>query len=258
MTQLAPSLLPIVSAPALAAALRMHDPARFALVEESWSSRDRLVPMYQVQGRTVEEEASAVGTAVSQLLERLRRLATAYGEWPVFDASAYFDLTVAQSAQLVKVVERVSTVHVVFFVDPLLPTLHQAADFWLTTFAPGYHAARQEPTLSEQFYQTTQPLMLEQWQRLIAVIGQARAQLSDDLSFWASNGAEEERQRWTRWWEQPPLPGLDRSLTPALSAVPTLTLAFDFPLPAHRQPGRIRRLRMNRDRRRSQRRRTGR
>src|SRR4029079_18100240 len=81
-----------------------------------------LVPMYQVPDGADGEEAVAAAHVVSAISERLRRLATAYAEWDTFDAPAYFDLSEAHSADMVRLVERVSTVHVVFFADLLLPS----------------------------------------------------------------------------------------------------------------------------------------
>jgi hypothetical protein len=85
--------------------------------------------------------------------------------------------------------------------------------------------------------------MVRHWQRLVAVTQATRAALSDELSYWAANGGDEERGRWRWAWRLDPTPGLPAELLPPLAQTPTLTLAVDFPLPAHRQPGRIRRLR---------------
>jgi hypothetical protein len=77
--------------------------------------------------------------------------------------------------------------------------------------------------------------------------------LADDIGFLATNAAHEERTRWQQWWSMPAVGGLDPQLTPALADIPTLTLSFEFPLPSHRQPERLRRLRANRERRRTRR-----
>jgi hypothetical protein len=209
-----------------------------------------LVPMYQVQTNSGRDEAELAAAAVGNAMERLRRLATAYGEWSVFDASAYFDLTAIQCAALLRVVERVRTVHVVFFVDWLLPSMHKATTYWLHEFVPAFAERRRQVADIEHFYREVQPAMVEQWHALTAVIQQVRVILSEDVGFWAANGAQEERERWQRWWDRPPVAGLDGALTPSLSQVPTLTLTIDFPLPTHRQPDRFRRLRANRERRR--------
>jgi hypothetical protein len=212
-----------------------------------------LVPVYHIQESDVAEEAEAVSHVVEHVAERLRRLASAYGEWHKFDAPAYFDLSSGQARSLVKVTERVSTVHVLFFVDLLLPSFQTAAAYAVETFAHGYLQARQEPVLIEQFYRCTQPMLVNYWQQLNKVIHQARAMLANDLGFLALNGAQEERERWRTSWSYQPPSGLAAELTPHLDDVSTLTLSFDFPLPAHRQPGRLRRLRGNRERRRARR-----
>jgi hypothetical protein len=59
----------------------------------------------------------------------------------------------------------------------------------------------------------------------------------------AAGGGSEERARWRWAWARPAALGVAPALLPALDDVPTLTLAVDFPLPAARQPGRLRRLR---------------
>ena len=198
----------------------------------------------------VEQEAEATAYMVSNIAERLRRLGTAYGEWDKFDAPAYFDLSIAQTAQLVKLIERVNTVHVTFFVDLLLPSFQQAAAWWAQKFLPVYQQRYQEPTLASDLFQRIQPMMVDYWQSLTHVIQRTRTLLSNDVGFLATNGAQEEREQWRRWWSDSPPPGLDGALLPELTRVPTLTLSFDFPLPANRQPNRLRRLRRNRDRRR--------
>jgi hypothetical protein len=241
--------LSIHSAPALAAALRTMDRDFFAPVD-GFARPDRLAPMYHIPSHGVEEEGTAAAHVVSQIAERLRRLTAAYGEWERFDAPAYFDLSCEQTAALVKIVERVSTVHVVCFCDLLLPTFRNAATFWSERFTPAFIEMRQEPLLAEQVYTELQPVMVERWERLVEVIRSARTILAEDVGFLATNGAQDERDRWQRWWADSARPGLDALLTPPLAQVPTLTLTIDFALPVHRQPGRLRRLRANRDRRR--------
>jgi hypothetical protein len=240
----------INSTPALAAAIRTMDGAKWAPACIPDLHGAALVPMYQVQANSGCAEAEAAAAATINVIERLRRLPAAYGEWSIFDAPAYFDLTVPQCDSLLRVVERVRTVHVVFFVDWLLPSLRQAATDWLREFVPAYAERRREVADIVHFYRDVQPAMVEQWRELTTVIQQARAILSEDVGFWVANGAQEERERWQRWWGRPPAAGLDSALTPNLSQVPTLTLTMDFPLPTHRQPDRFRRLRANRDRQR--------
>ena len=240
----------IQSTPALGAALRTMDRSAFHTVSFGQQRQDLLVPMYQVGNHTRDQEAETAIHVISGIAERLRRLGTAYGEWDTFDAPAYFDLSMNQAKCLVKVVERVNTVHVIFFADLLLPSFQNVATYWAEEFAPLYQQLYQQPALGPRFLQEVQPSMVERWQYLLAVIQQARRTLTTDVGFLATNGGQEERERWRRWWQTAPAAGLDMALMPDLSQVPTLTLSFDFPLPASRQPDRLRRLRQNRERRR--------
>lgn len=241
---------PLTSAPALGATLRrmrgreLPGPMRHVL------RGDPLVQMYRVPSGTVEEEAQAAAHVLLAVADRLRRLSSAYGEWSEFDAPAYFDLTEPQAARLVRVVERVTTVHVTFFADLLLPSFQAAEAFWHEQYRPCYRdlhrhlrngSAPLEPVMA--FADHCQPQMVEHWNRLLAVIDRTRALLDDELSFWAANGGGEERDRWRQVFQQEPAPGVDAALLPDLHTIPTLTLAVDFPLPAYRQPGRLRRLR---------------
>lgn len=243
----------IQSTPALCVALRSMDEYIFRPVELSLNSQDVLVEMYRIGSHTLAHEAESAAYLVSNIAERLRRLDTAYGEWEVFDAPAYFDLSIAQSGRLVKLIERVNTVHVTFFVDLLLPSFQQAVACWACEFAPLYRQMYQQPIVGPHFFQQIQPRMIEYRQYLFAVIHEARGILTSDVGFLATNGAQEERERWRRWWQTAPASGLDATLIPDLSQVPTLTLSFDFPLPASRQPDRLRRLRRNRERQLAQR-----
>lgn len=227
--------------------------SHFALPVCPPDRRNLLVPMYQIQQGDIAAEATAVAHVVVNIADRLRRLGDAYGEWQQFDAPAYFDLSQEQTARLVKVVERVSTVHVRFCADLLLPTFQETALFWQQTFAPAYHRLRHDPPMGIEAYQPAQPAMLAHWQQLGLVLQAARAMLADDIGFLATNAAHEERMRWRMWWSTPAVGGLDQQLTPNLTDIPTLTLSFEFPLPSHRQPERLRRLRANRERRRTRR-----
>ena len=194
--------------------------------------------MYRLAPGTVEDEAHAAAQLVNEVGERMRRLAGAYGEWRLFEAGPYFDLSPAQVALLIHLSERVSTVHAIFFVDPLLPAFQAAHACASATFQradAGFDAGR----LDE---------MVRRWQRLIAVVDLARRHLSDDIAFLSLNAGLEEQEHWAH---QSPV--VAERVTPWHSngrlALPTLTLAFDFPLPAFRQPGRLRRLRRSRQRR---------
>jgi hypothetical protein len=247
MSNSTPMTLSITSAPALAAALRTPGDLPFAPIAMRSAA---LVPLYQVAGGSEQAEATAAAHVIGEVVERLRRLTAAYSEWDRFDAPAYFDLSHEQAAHLVRVAERVSTVHVIFFVDLLLPSFCAATTFWHEHFVPAYGQMRQEPRLAEAFHTCLQPQMVEHWHRLLAVVRETRTILAEDVGFLAANGAHEERSRWQRYWQTPPRPDLAVALTPPLADVPTLTLTVEFALPAHRQPDRLRRLRAARDRRR--------
>lgn len=195
-----------------------------------------LAPMYRLSAGCTAEEIQSATRLVGEVAERLHRLTRAYGEWRIFEAGPYFDLTPTQVALLTRVVERAATVHVVFFVDALLPAfqvVHQyAAQIRVWT-----------PANVEQDEMICATLA-GHWQRMLEVVSQVRAELQGDISFLAFSGAMEEQARWAHiqpgphrsseapWW----------TLTPA-NALPTLTLSVDFPLPAFRQLGRKRRLR---------------
>lgn len=242
----------LVSTPSLATALRRTQ-RRLALPEPPPAPppRDPLVQMYRIPaGADPASEAHAAAHVLLAVAERLRRLAAAYGEWESFDVQAYFDLSASQAARLVHVAERVSTVHVTFYADLLLPAFRTAAAFWQTEFRPAYltlrHAlnhsdAPQTPIRS--FAHDSLPGMVARWERLIQVTQATRAALSNELGYWAANGSSDERGRWRWAWSLDPAPGLPAALLPPLAQTPTLTLAVDFALPAHRQPGRLRRLR---------------
>ncbi len=209
-------------------------------------------------GSVFEWEAEAAVHVLGEVAERLRRLGPAYAEWHEFDACAYFDLLPAQAQRLVRVSERVATVHVTFFADLLLPSFRLAERYWAETYCPAYRlmrrgldrAAAPRPVV-DAFQNTVQPAMVQHWLALQEVLTQARRLLAQDVAFLAANGSEDERARRRRAWQQRPAAGIDAALLPPLPALPTLTLSVDFPLPPYRQPGRLRRLRANRARRRS-------
>lgn len=251
------SAAPIRSLPGLAAGIRQTD--RFALPVSVAAILEQsvLVPVYQVEGDTAEREASAAAETIGVVADKLRRMMGAYGEWSVFDAPAYFDLYPAQTALLLHISERVSTVHVTFYADLLLPSFRRAERIWAEEFFPAYQAARpftrhtsHSSAYSTHFAEIDQPKLLAYWERLWAVVSGARKILNEDIGFLASSGGSDERNRWRASWQQQPAPGLDIRLLPALDSVPTVTLTTSFPLPIHRQPGRMRRLRRMWERRR--------
>jgi hypothetical protein len=289
----APAYIGLASIPALAAALRnpqlsgLEPPASSAL--DSQSGQDRLVPMYCVLPTGPEPAAEAVAAAqiIGPIGERLRRLPAAYGEWDEFDADAFFDLHPSHRVHLIQMSERVTSVHLSFFVDLLLPSFRAAVDYFVHCFQPQYMHMQQHldsralrravlglspveaPSPAsiasdigpgaaidaspdsvgvEWFFAETQPTMVARWQRLVAVALHTRRLLGNDPAFWSLNAANDERLRRRDAWRLRPAVGLADALLPRLGDVPTLTLSIDFPLPAARQPGRLRRLRRGRTR----------
>lgn len=222
------------SIPALAAALcawqtGAHvDPGVGALQPRT------LAPMYRLTAGSVDAEAQAAAQLVTAVAERLRRLKQAYGEWRTFEPGPYFDLTPAQVAQVTRVTERVATVHVLFYIDALLPAF-QSVQLYAARF-PAHHGSTEH---SDMVYTT----LASHWRRMLEVVTAVQQRLRHDIDFLARSAAAEERERW--------MPA--QRLTGATSVppwcvhrrgdLPSLTLSIDFPLPAYRQPGRKRRLR---------------
>jgi len=247
----------IRSIPSLAAALRETDKRPLQQTSHQGFSADALVPMYAIRTGNASEEAESVANFVTDLSERLRRMGAAYGEWKTFDSSAYFDLVPEQRDWLVEIVEQVSTVHVVFFVDLLLPSFRSAEAYWAERFYPAYqavHAPDAQPAQTQadsddfiDFFETVQPEMVQRWLHLADVAQQARQILIDDVGYLATNGSQEERLQHSIAWQQNAAPNIDLALRPTVESIPTLTLSFEFTLPAHRQPKRLQRLRRNRE-----------
>lgn len=259
MEQTSPTAQAITSAPELAAAIRATDHWQPHATWQRRLATDPLVAIYRVRGATVQEEAESAVYTIVHVMDRLRRLGAAYGEWAEFEAGAYFDLSYAQAARLVTVTERVATVHVIFYADVLLPSFQRVESFWSEAFRPMHRAMHTSllsaPAMARAtngaaaFFDESQPELAAQWQQLLATIERIRLLLQDDPDFWSMSGATEERWRWRQAWQAAPARGLASVLCPPLESVPTLTLAYDFPLPAHRQPGRLRRLRRQREER---------
>lgn len=253
-----PVQAPIIrSLPALAAAVRTTGRQPFQSVPAPVLRDRAIVPMYRVSNHLHEREVHDAAQTLDSITDRLRRLAAAYGEWRTFDAGAYFDLTEAQTAALVRVVERVSTVHVTFCADLLLPTFRRAVDYWAGHFvnahAATFPAAAGHGVMTafdDDFILDAQPEMIRLWQRTHAIIADVRATLADDPGFMATLATREEQAQWESFWRTSSAPGIAGELLPAPYATPTLTLMYEFPLPAYRQSGRLRRLRQNRARQR--------
>ena len=89
----------VVSVPALAAALRRCEQGNPIPPAGATLDAQQLVPMYRLAPGTVEDEAHAAAQLVNEVGERMRRLAGAYGEWRLFEAGPYFDLSPAQVAE---------------------------------------------------------------------------------------------------------------------------------------------------------------
>lgn len=226
----------LVSAPALAAALRDPSRSSFILPAVDLFERRKLAPMYRIEAGDAAAEAASAARVVIDVAERLRRLALAYGEWTVFEPEPYFDLAPAHAAWLVEVAERVSTVHVAFYTDLLLPSF-QAALLALQQFTAG-----QQTGLAPAAGADKQGGLAASWQHTVSVITGTRRALSEEVSYLALNGTREEQARW-----RANRADAAARRAPAGAAVPdpapTLTLSIEFPLPAARQPGRLRRLR---------------
>ncbi len=250
----------MVSVPALAAALRQTDRHAFVRSAADTLLADELVQSYRVGAGDLsdlssEREAEMAAQTVAQILDRIQRLAGAYGEWQEFDPCAYFDLHAAQADLLVQISERVSTVHVVFHADLLLPSFQTAERFWSQRYLAAYQSAgpdlrrgRSSP-YAQDFLTAVQPQMVDLWQGAVSVVQKTRAILIDDLSFLAATGGEAERYRWHKVWQGATPDQMDPALLPPFNQLPTLTLSTTFPLPSSRQPGRIRRLRRRWNRR---------
>lgn len=233
----------ILSTPALAAALRTLGRSADPLPTPPVLEPHLLTPMYRIGSGSIAHEAASAARLASDLAERLRRLAGAYGEWRSFEPEPYFDLYGEQAELLVKIAERVSTVHVTVYVDALLPSFQAAVDCLALEMAPA--------RFRNGAYTAAQAAMSERWLRLLVVLSTTREQLAHDAGFLASNGASEERSRWRAAWQRPQPAGLAPALAVSLAETPTLTLSVEFPLPAARQPGRLRRLRRAQQRHRS-------
>src|SRR5215213_5776659 len=88
----------IASVPTLAAAIRTTNGYEPVVAGQMMRRDEPLVQMYHIHGNSISQEAEMAASTVSGIAERLRRLASAYGEWDLFDAPAYFDLSVGQTA----------------------------------------------------------------------------------------------------------------------------------------------------------------
>ena len=238
------------SLPALAARMRCIDscvlPASYT---EIFNTRP-LSPAYLVRNQIGPREVQTAVTTIAQAADKLRRLSRAYGEWQEFDIPAFFDLWPEHAPRLVHVEERVGTVNVTFFADLLFPSFQLAEQYWAQEFFPAYQTARppfnssaDSSSFTAHFLEFEQPKMRAYWEKLLTVMAETRRALWNDIDFLAATAGGEEKAYWQWAWRGPAPPGLDDSLLPPLQRLPTLTLGVEFPLPASRQPGRVRRLR---------------
>lgn len=233
------------SLPALGWALRTLQ-VETAGVDAALADLDAFVQAYRVQGDSIEAEAEAAAHAVRHAVDRLRRLASAYGEWNPFDAAAYFDFSQPQADHLVQVTERVTSVHVTLHADLLLPSFRRAVATWARVFLPAWLRLHESGEAHETLLLQGQPLLVEHLREAEAVITKTRRLLLADIGYLVANGADEERWRWSSTGV--PSPMFDRNLILDPQKTPTLTLIADFPHPVARQPGRLRRLRRHRAR----------
>ncbi len=243
-------LTPISSVPGMAAAIRLTHRHRLPASAAGKLTADSLVETYRISTGDWQEEVDSAVHVIGTIADRLRRLATAYGQWGVFDRNAFFDMQPTQASLLLRLSERVSTVHAIFYADLLLPSFQRVEQYWVEEFFPAFHSAYpfyQQPdrrsSYNVHFLEIAQPKMQAYWKRLIQVVTATQTVLRSDPSFLAAAGGGEERDRWRHAWAMEPAPGLASDLLPDLATLPTLTLSVTFPLPVHRQTGRMRRLR---------------
>ncbi len=244
------SVTEVRSVPALAAKMRQIDTCALPAAYTDIFNTRSLSPAYLVQNHVGAREVQTAVTTIAQIADKLRRMARAYGEWQEFDIPAFFDLWPEHAPHLVHVEERVSTVNVTFFADLLLPSFQRAEQYWAQEFFAAYQTARpplnasaDSSSFTAHFVEFEQPKMRAYWDKLITVMAETRRALWNDIDFLAATGGGEEKAQWQWAWRGLAPPGLDPRLLPPLQQLPTLTLGVEFPLPASRQPGRVRRLR---------------
>ena len=238
------------SVPALAAQIRQIDRCALPASATQVFSTRTLAPAYRVQNHSGAKESQTAVTTVSQVADRMRRMAKAYGEWKEFDITAFFDLWPEHARRLVALEERVSTVNVTFYADMLLPSFQRIEQYWAHEFFPAYQSAQSFARGSENcssftahFLDFEQPKMCAYLEKLLTIVSDARRELWNDIGFLGATAGGDEKADWQWAWRIPPPPGLDERLLPPLRQLPTLTLGVEFPLPAYRQPDRVRRLR---------------
>jgi len=204
-----------------------------------------VVPVYRI-GRNLDiaGEAEQALHVVRHFLDRMGRLRGAYGEWRTFDAPAYFDLTHEQCALLLEINERVAGVHILAHVDLLLPSMQEAVALWMQIGPPPHVSGSILQEEVERYAEQSFPELTRRWERAVAVAHATRTLLSGDADYLAANGAAEERWRWQER-ESSARNAIALAATP-IAQIPTLALTIDFPLPAWRQAGRLRRLQRNR------------
>lgn len=190
--------------------------------------------MYRIPAGDIDAESHAATQLVGEVAERLRRLRNAYGEWRTFEPGPYFDLTPAQVSLLTRITERVATVHVVFYVDALLPAF-QLTQSYAARFAAYSGSAEHSDTVIAT--------LASHWRRMLAIVETVHARLRHDIDFLALSAAAEEQERWLARQRLMESSHDEPWCARGNHFWPSLTLSIEFPLPAYRQPGRKRRLR---------------
>lgn len=194
--------------------------------------RTPLVPAYHVDSfLPLAQQPQRAAQAVSELVQKLVRLNDAYANWPVFEASPYFDFYSGHALDFYRLEETRHTMRLRLYCDLLLPAFRDAERFWVQEFLPLYRSNLNGRGMPHQ----DQPLdeAMDRLASLLAAAEQAIAAtldlLSDDVDVLVSLGGLEERI------QHRPLPGttIAPGLAPALQRLPrempTLTLDVTRP-----------------------------
>lgn len=216
------------SLPALAAALAEPQRAWPCHCDARALLSQPLVPAYSVPGRGRREEClGRLADAVALLAERLDRLPSAYGQWSVFDAGAYFDLRPLQVQTLLRMESLGATLDLTLHADLLSPAFRAAERFWAEHFCAAYHAGGRQvdDAFSQHFLKHTLPAMQRRLEAAGEEIGCAGRLLFErgDVTFLLAAAAPDERQR-----QLLTLPPGDEDLALLFLDLPSLTLSRSF------------------------------
>lgn len=203
--------------------------------------REALVPAYEVDASAsdaVQQQQAA--QAVSELVQKLRRLREAHGAWPSFEPGPYFDLYPGHVGGFCRVEETSRVLRVRIYADLLLPAFRAAERFWAETFVQAYRtgAGRNAPPEQKaQWRHRVSPTMAALLQDAETSVQGTLDLLSDDLEVLGSLGGLEERIQ-----HRPPpdtrlAPGLPPSLQRLPREMPTLTLDVIYNQPHGSTPG---------------------